>query len=141
MNWVHTFSPTLISKVTIGINNLDIPQRIIYPVDEGALFTASGLGAGFTAFPGSTAGPQVPAANLSGGPYGGFWNGAGPIGPMTTGQISASATKVSGDHVIKFGGAWYKTWMYTNWNGNSDNFSNQGTWNAACQFAADEPCC
>ena len=136
VNWVHTFSPTLITNVTVGINNLDIPQAIIYPVDEGALFTASGLGAGFTAFPGGTAGPQVPAANLSGGPYGGFWNGAGPIGPMTTGQVAASATKVVGDHVIKFGGAWYKTWMYTNWNGNSDNFSNEGTWNAACQFAA-----
>ena len=55
---------------------------------------------------------------------------------MTTGQVSASATKVAGAHVVKFGGAWYKTWMYTNWNGNSDNFSNEGTWNAACQFAA-----
>jgi hypothetical protein len=139
VNWVHTFNPTLISTVTVGINNLDIPQAIIYPVDEGALFTASGLGAGFTTNPGGTAGPQVPAANLSGGPYGGFWNGAGPIGPMTNGQVSASATKVTGDHVIKFGGAWYKTWMYTNWNGNSDNFSNQGTWNAACQFAATNP--
>ncbi len=44
VNWVHTFSPTLITNVTVGINNLDIPQAIIYPVDEGALFTASGLG-------------------------------------------------------------------------------------------------
>ena len=139
VNWVHTFSPTLISTVTVGVNNLDIPQAILYPVDQGALFTASGLGAGFTAFPGGTAGPQAPAANLSGGPYGGFWNGAGPIGPMTTGQVSASATKVTGAHVVKFGGAWYKTWMYTNWNGNSDNFSNEGTWNAACQFAATNP--
>jgi hypothetical protein len=125
----------LVTNVTIGINNLDIPQRIIYPVDEGTLFTASGLGAGFTTNPGDTAGPQVPAANLNGGTYGGFWNGAGPIGPMTTGQVSASASKVVGAHEIKFGGAWYKTWMYTNWNGNSDSFSNEGTWNAACQYA------
>jgi Carboxypeptidase regulatory-like domain len=139
VNWVHTFNPTLISTVTVGVSNLDIPQAIVYPVDQGALFTASGLGAGFTTNPGSTSGPQVPAANLSGGPYSGFFNGSGPIGPLTTGQVSASVAKVTGDHVLKFGGAWYKTWMYTNWNGNNDNFSNQGTWNAACQFAATNP--
>jgi Carboxypeptidase regulatory-like domain len=133
--WVHTFSPTLISSITVGVSKLDIPQAIVYPVDEGALFTASGLGAGFTPNPGGTAGPQVPAANLSGGPYGGFWNGAGPIGPMTTGQISGSVDKVVGDHALRFGGAWYKTYMYTNWNGNNDNFSSEGTWNAACQFS------
>jgi Carboxypeptidase regulatory-like domain/TonB dependent receptor len=133
--WTHTFSPTLISSVTIGVSKLDIPQGIVYPVDEGELFTASGLGAGFTSNPGGTAGPQVPAANLNGGPYAGFWNGAGPIGPMTTGQISGSLEKIVGNHAVKFGGAWFKTWMYTNWNGNSDNFSPDSTWNAACQFA------
>jgi Carboxypeptidase regulatory-like domain len=135
--WVHTFNPTLVSTFTLGVSNLDIPQGIVYPVDEGALFTASGLGAGFTENPGGTAGPQVPAANLSGGPYGGFWNGAGPIGPMTTGQVAGAIDKVVGSHSLKLGGAWFKTWMYTNWNGNSDNFSSEGTWNAACQFAAN----
>jgi hypothetical protein len=139
VNWVHTFSPTLITVVTVGINNLDIPQAVVYPVDQGALFTASGLAAGFNTNPGGTTGPQVPAANLSGGPYTGFWNGQGPIGPMTTGQVSASATKVIGDHIVKFGGGWYKTWMYTNFSGNNDNFSSEGTWNAACQFALTNP--
>jgi len=135
--WAHAFSPSLITTVTVGVSKLNIPQGIVYPVDEGQLFTASGLGAGFTTNPGSTAGPQVPAANLSGGPYTGFWNGAGPIGPMTTAQISGSVEKVVGNHALKFGGAWFKTWMYTNWNGNNDNFSVDGTWNAACQFAAN----
>jgi hypothetical protein len=139
VNWVHTFSPTLITNVTVGINNLDIPQAVVYPVNQGALFVASGLGAGFITNPGSSSGPQVPAANLSGGPYTGFWNGQGPIGPMTTGQVSASASKVLGNHVLKFGGAWFKTWMYTNFAGNNDDFSNEGTWNAACQFAATNP--
>lgn len=134
--WVHTFNPSLISSITVGVSKLDIPQAIVLPVDQGALFTASGLGAGFTEFPGGTAGPQVPVPNLSNGPYGGFWNGAGPIGPMTTAQISGSVDKVVGPHVLKFGGGWFKTWMYTNWNGNSETFSTTGTWNAACQFAA-----
>jgi hypothetical protein len=133
--WVHTFSPSLISTITVGVSKLDIPQAIVLPVDQGALFVAAGLGAGFTENPGGTAGPQVPVPNLNNGPYGGFWNGAGPIGPMTTSQISGSLTKVKGNHVLKFGGAWYKTWMYTNWNGNGESFSTHGTWNAACQFA------
>jgi Carboxypeptidase regulatory-like domain len=133
--WVHTFGPTLVTTLTVGVNKLTIPQTATGPPDQGALLSATGMGAGFNAFPGGTAGPQAPAPNSLAG-YSGMWNGAGPIGPMTTGQISGDATKTIGAHEIKFGASWLKTYMYTNWNGNSIGFTNEGTWNAACQFAA-----
>lgn len=133
--WVHTFSPSLITTLTIGANKLDIPQSALGPPDQGEILTSSGMDAGFNPNPGGTSGPQAPAPNSLAG-YSGMWNGSGPIGPMTTGQISGDVTKVAGSHIVKFGAAWLKTWMYTNWNGNSIGFTNEATWNAACQFAA-----
>ena len=141
-NWVHTLSNTLIAEFTGGYNALNIPQAILTPVDEGALFTSVGLGAGFNEYPGSNGppdSPQIPGYNLTSGVgsgYTGYWNGAGPIGPMHIAQGGATLTKVAGNHTLKFGASYYHTWMYTNWNGNNEDFSYKGTWNAACQFAA-----
>jgi hypothetical protein len=132
---VHIIGPSLVTTLTVGVNKLTIPQSAIGPPDQGALLTSTGMGAGFNAFPGETSGPQAPAPNSLAG-YSGMWNGSGPIGPMTTGQISGDVTKTVGAHEIKFGAAWLKTYMYTNWNGNSIGFTNEATWNAACQFAA-----
>ena len=105
------------------------------PVDQDALFTAAGLGAGFNKNPGLTPFTLVPELDLNGGSYSGFWNGAGPIGPMSITQASGSVTKVEGHHNLKFGASFYHTAMYTNWSGNHFDFSNKGTWNTACQFA------
>jgi len=138
-NWVHTYSPSLISQITVAWNNLNIPQGIEMPVDQAALFAAAGLGAGFNPKPGDTTVVLVPGFNLNGGSYSGFWNGAGPIGPMNTLQFAGAVSKVSGKHSMKFGASFYRTWMYTNWNGNNMDFSNKGSWNAACQFAATNP--
>jgi len=133
-NWLHTYSPSLLSQITVSYNTLDIPQAITLPVNEGALFTASGVGAGFNEHPGGDPVDLAPAPSLSGANYTGFWNGAGPIGPMHIFQASGSVAKTEGKHQLKFGGAFYRTWMYTNWNGNSIDFSQKATWNAACQF-------
>jgi hypothetical protein len=138
-SWVHTYSPTLVSDVVVAYNALNIPQQIIMPVSQDALFTAAGLGAGFNKNPGLTPFTLVPGYNLDGGNYSGFWNGAGPIGPMDITQASASVSKAEGRHSLKFGGSFYHTSMYTNWSGNQVDFSNKGTWNAACQFAGSNP--
>lgn len=135
-NWIHTYTPTLISQVTVAYNTLNIPQQIILPVDQDALFTSAGLGAGFNKNPGLTPFTLVPDMGLNGGSYSGFWNGAGPIGPMAITQVSGSVSKVENHHTLKFGGSFYRTAMYTNWSGNHFDFSNKGTWNAACQFAS-----
>jgi hypothetical protein len=137
-NWVHTFGPTLILEATGGYNALNIPQAILTPVDQPALFTASGLAAGWNEYPGGSPVAQIPGYSLEnvGEGYTGYWNGAGPIGPMHIAQGGATLTKVAGNHTLKFGASYYHTWMYTNWSGNNMDFSYKGTWNAACQYAA-----
>jgi TonB dependent receptor len=126
-------------EVTGGYNNLNIPQGITVAADQAAVFAAAGLGAGFNKNPGDTPVTLIPGYGLSGGNYSGFWNGAGPIGPMNIIQAGATVTKITGGHSLKFGGSFYHTWMYTNWNGNNMDFSNKGTWNAACQYATSGP--
>ena len=135
-NWIHTYTPTLVSDITVSYNALNIPQQIVMPVDQDALFTAAGLGAGFNKNPGLTPFTLVPELDLNGGSYSGFWNGAGPIGPMSITQAAGSVSKAQGHHNLKFGGSFYHTAMYTNWSGNNFHFSNQATWNTACQFAS-----
>ena len=141
VNWIHTFGPSTVSQITFGYSSLVIPQVYILPgVSQGSLLTSTGLSAGFNAYPGNTAGPQIPSENFTSETgiqgYSGWYNGEGPIGPMSTGQISASVSKVMGSHNLKFGASAYKTWAYTNWSGNGENFSYKGTWNSACQYAA-----
>jgi hypothetical protein len=135
--WVHNYSSSLVSEITGGYNRLNIPQAIFTPVDQGALFTSSGVGAGFNEYPGDTTVPEIPGYGFTGGSYSGYWNGAGPIGPMNIVQVGGSLSKTEGTHSLKFGASFYHTWMYTNWNGNSEQFSYQTTGNAACQFAAE----
>jgi hypothetical protein len=135
-SWVHTFGSNLVSEITGGYNRLNIPQGIFTPVDQAALFSSAGLAAGFSEHPGGTTFAQVPGYSLEGGNYTGYWNGGGPIGPMNIVQVGGSVTKNQGAHSLKFGASYYHTWMYTNWNYNSESFSPDSTWNAACQYAA-----
>jgi hypothetical protein len=140
--WVHTVSPTFVAELTGGYNAINIPQAVVTPEDQGALFAKVGFGAGFNEYPGAPGPPQpaeVPELDLTNGSgastsYSGMWNGAGPIGPMHIVQGGGSATKIAGNHSLKFGASYYHTWMYTNWNGNNDGFSYQATANAACQY-------
>jgi hypothetical protein len=134
VTWTHTFNPTLLMDITSGYNNLNIPQGILVAADQDAVFTAAGLGAGWNKNPGLTPVTLIPGYSLEGGNYTGFWNGAGPIGPMHIYQVGGTISKTHGSHNMKFGASYYRTWMYTNWNGNNMDFSFKGTWNAACQF-------
>jgi hypothetical protein len=137
--YVHAFNPTLVMEITGGYNNLNIPQGITVAADQAAVFAAAGLGAGFNTNPGDTPVVLIPGYGLQGGNYSGFWNGAGPIGPMHIVQAGGDVTKTYGTHNLKFGASFYRTWMYTNWNGNNMDFSNKGTWNSACQYASEGP--
>ena len=124
--WVHTFSPTLVSQITIGYNSVDHPQLFNLP-NPGTTFQASGFSAGFPENPGGVLVPEVVGLHPSG-----FFDvngGWGPIGPQRLYQISGSINKQEGNHTLIFGAAFYHTWMYTNWAENDENFNQQATWN------------
>ena len=138
--WIHTYTPSLVSSISVGYNTIEIPQAIILPVaNEDALYTSSGLGAGFNEHPGATPNDLVPELNLQDNPegYSGFWNGAGPIGPQSITQVSGDVTKTFGAHSVKAGGSFYRTALYTNFANNDLNVSNKGTWNPATQTGGD----
>lgn len=125
INWIHTFSPTMVGQLTAGFNSINIPQS--YTQNNAAsIFNAAGFGGGFTAEPGGIKVPMVPGIGVSG--FFGVNSGWGPIGPQYTGQFSGSISKQLGRHAIKFGASGYINGMYTNWAGDSINFNQQATW-------------
>lgn len=125
INWVHTFSPTLISQVTVGYNYIEIPQSYLQPGAQAA-FTAGGFGAGFTPNPGGIEIAAVPGLHPSG--YFDLNSGWGPIGPQNTGQFSGSVTKQAGAHALKFGASGFLTGLYTNWAEDDVYFNQEATW-------------
>jgi hypothetical protein len=132
--WVHTYSSTLVSQITAGYNGVNHPQDQPQP-GAAAVFTAAGLGAGFTDTPGGIQVPKIPGMHPGG--YFDLNGGWGPIGPQHLYQISGSVNKQSGAHAMNFGAAFYHTWMYTNWAENDEYFGNKATWNPAAQSGGD----
>jgi hypothetical protein len=126
VNWVHTFSPTLVTQFTGGYNSIYIPQQYLQP-NASAVFTAGGFGAGFTDTPGGILVPKTPGLHPSG--YFNLNAGWGPIGPQRLGQFSGSVNKEAGSHALMFGASYYITGMYTNWAEDDVNFNQQATWN------------
>ncbi len=126
INWIHTFSPTLISQITIGYNYLNLPQEDLQPNALGN-FTAGGFADGFTPYPGAIKVAKIPGLHPSG--YFDLNSGWGPIGPQNTGQFSGTVTKQAGAHSLKFGAAGFINGMYTNWAEDDVNFNQQATWN------------
>lgn len=126
INWIHTFSPTLVSQITFGYNRLDHPQEYLQP-NASSLFTTAGFGSGFTSNPGDILVPKIPGQHPSG--YANVSAGWGPIGPQDTYQYSGSVNKQEGKHALMFGASYYKTSMYTNWAEDDENYNQQATWN------------
>ncbi|MGA8593253.1 MAG: TonB-dependent receptor [Bryobacteraceae bacterium] len=135
INWVHSVSPTLVTQLTLGYNSLDHAQQNVQP-NPTAAFDASGLGQGFTLFPGDIKAPAAPGIGLSQG-YFSVPTGWGPIGPQYLSQYSGTVSKVAGNHNLKFGASYYQTWMYTNWAQDNESYNQQATWNPATQSGGD----
>ncbi len=123
--WTHIFSRNLVAQLAIGYNSTDHPQYYGL-TDSGSLY---GLGqfSGYQENPGDTLVPLTPGITNTTG-YFGTDSGWGPIGPQRIGQFSGFVTKQSGNHSYSFGAATYYAKMYTNWNQNYVNFSNEATW-------------
>ncbi len=134
INWIHTLSPTLVSQVTLGYNSLNHPQQNVQP-NAAAAFSAAGFDAGFTDTPGDIKVPAAPGVSASG--YFSVPTGWGPIGPQYLSQYSGTISKAAGAHNLKFGVAYYQTWMYTNWAQDNEGFNQQATWNPATRSGGD----
>lgn len=126
VNWIHTFSPSLVAQFTGGYNSIYIPQQYNQP-NAASVFSAGGFGAGFTDTPGGIKVAAVPGLHPSG--YANLSSGWGPIGPQRLGQFSGSVNKEAGSHALMFGASYYTTGMYTNWAEDDINFNQQATWN------------
>ena len=136
VNWIHTFSPTLVTQITGGYNSIYIPQEQVQP-NAAAVFQSGGFGAGFTDTPGGILVPKTPGLHPSG--YFDLNSGWGPIGPQRLGQLSGSVNEQLGTHALMFGASYYYTSMYTNWAEDDINFNQQGTWNP-CGSTTDGVC-
>jgi outer membrane receptor protein involved in Fe transport len=134
INWVHSLSPTLVTQVTLGYSSLDHAQQNVQP-NASAAFEAAGLGAGFTETPGGIKVAAAPGLSATG--YFSVPTGWGPIGPQYVSQYSGTVSKVAGSHSLKFGVAYYQTWMYTNWAQDNESFNQQATWNPATKDGGD----
>ncbi len=134
VNWIRAISPTLVSQITLGYNELFIPKQYEQP-NVASVFAASGLAAGFTDTPGAIQVPKVPGLSANG--YFGVNTGWGPVGPQNLSQYSGSIAKTAGEHNLKFGASFYQTWMYTNWAQDNENFNQQATWNPTTQAGGD----
>jgi hypothetical protein len=134
INWIHSINPTLTTQVTIGYNSLNHAQENVQPGGLQA-FNSSGLSAGFTASPGDIKAQQAPGLSANG--YFSVPTGWGPVGPQYMSQYSGTVSKISGDHSLKFGAAYYQTWAYTNWAQNNETFNQQGTWDPTSRSGGD----
>ncbi len=134
INWVHSVSPTVVTQVTVGYNELVHPQAFQQP-NAASIFGTSGLSAGFTDTPGDIKAAYAPGLSANG--YFGVNTGWGPIGPQYLSQYSGSVSKTAGNHNLKFGAAYYQTWMYTNWAQDNESFNQQATWNPITQAGGD----
>jgi hypothetical protein len=134
VNWVRSISPTLVTQVTLGFNELAHPQAY-QQLNAVQVFEQSGLSAGFTDTPGGIKVPYAPGLSANG--YFGVNTGWGPIGPQYLSQYSGSVSKTAGTHNLQFGAAYYQTWMYTNWAQDNESFNKQATWNPISQAGGD----
>lgn len=129
VNWVHTFSPTLIAQFTVGYNYINVPG-VYVQAGAAALFQTAGFAQGFTPNPGGIRVAAVPEINVPG--YFNAQSGWG-VGPQDISQYGGSVSKQSGKHDLKFGATLYQTWMYDNWSNDGVTFNQQATWDPTTQ--------
>jgi hypothetical protein len=134
-NWVHTYSPSLTSQITGGWNWVNLPGNFVQP-DPSQLFNNAGFAAGFTEHPGGISLSAVPALSASG--FFGINAGQGS-NLANVAQISGSVTKQLGPHTLRFGAAYYRTTLSTNYANDSESFNQQATWNP-CSSTNDGAC-
>ncbi len=124
-NYLHTFSPTLTAQATFGWLYATSPGFAVQP-NPVSLFNTGGFSGGFTTNPGDVVMPFVPGIGISN--YAGVQSGQGGDYDELH-QYSGSVTKQSGKHALKFGAAYYRATLNTNYAADSEGFNQQATYN------------
>ncbi len=138
VNYVHTFSSTLVAQGTVGWLRATSPGYAVQP-NAQALFTAGGFSAGFPLHPGDVALPFVPEI---GNDVFGINSGEG--GDVdTVWQYSGSIQKQKGKHALKFGAALYKATLNTNYATDQEYYNAQSSqfpnWNGQTPLPGQPP--
>ncbi len=124
-NYLHTFSPTLTAQATFGWLYATSPGFSVQP-DPVALFATGGFAGGFSINPGGVVMPFVPSLGISN--YSA--NGSGQGGDYDElHQYSGSVNKLAGRHTLKFGAAFYRATLNTNYASDGEDFNQQATFN------------
>jgi hypothetical protein len=124
-NYIHTFSPTLTAQATFGWLYATSPGFAVQP-NPVSLFNTGGFSGGFTTNPGDVVMPFVPGIGISN--YAGVQSGQGGDYDELH-QYSGSVTKQSGKHALKFGAAYYRATLNTNYAADGVSFNQQATYN------------
>ncbi len=122
VNYVHTFSPTLVVQGTVGWLRATSPGYAVQP-NAQELFNSGGFSAGFQSHPGDVSMPFVPVIENDV-----FGINSGEGGDFdTVWQYSGSVQKQSGKHALKFGAAFYKATLNTNYAQDVEYYNQQST--------------
>jgi outer membrane receptor protein involved in Fe transport len=122
VNYVHTFSSTLVAQATVGWLRATSPGYAVQP-NAQALFDSGGFGAGFASHPGGVSMPFVPVIENDV-----FGINSGEGGDFdTVWQYSGSVQKQAGRHSLKFGAALYKATLNTNYAQDVEYYNAQST--------------
>jgi hypothetical protein len=124
-NYLHTFSPTLTAQATFGWLYATSPGFAVQP-NPTALFSTGGFAGGFTTNPGGVIMPFIPGIGISN--YQGVNSGQGGDYDELH-QYSGSVNKQSGKHALKFGAAYYRATLNTNYAADGEGFNQQATYN------------
>jgi hypothetical protein len=124
-NYLHTFSPTLTAQATFGWLYATSPGFSVQP-NPTSLFTTGGFSGSFTTNPGDVVMPFVPGIGISS--YNGISSGQGGDYDELH-QYSGSVTKQAGKHALKFGAAYYRATLNTNYAADGEGFNQQATYN------------
>jgi hypothetical protein len=124
-NYLHTFSPTLTAQATFGWLYATSPGFAVQP-NPVSLFNSGGFSGGFTTNPGDVVMPFVPGISISN--YAGVQSGQGGDYDELH-QYSGSVNKQYGKHALKFGAAYYRATLNTNYAADGVSFNQQATYN------------
>jgi hypothetical protein len=124
-NYLHTFSPTLTAHATFGWLYATSPGYSVQP-NPTALFSTGGFAGGFDLHPGDVVMPFVPSQGIA--QYNGISSGQGGDYDELH-QYSGDVTKLAGKHTLKFGAAFYRATLNTNYASEGEDYNQEATYN------------
>ncbi len=135
-NYLHTFSPTLTAHATFGWLYATSPGYSVQP-NPTSLFSTGGFSGGFDLHPGDVVMPFVPSQGIA--QYNGISSGQGGDYDELH-QYSGDVTKQSGAHALKFGAAFYRATLNTNYASEGEDYNQQATFNPCASTDAKGNC-